>query len=85
MDKNKNRKIWAILEEIDKWPKEMQRAMIWALRHWKLVEWLCKEPKMTSEEIDEMIMQAREKKDCLLFVLVCAAQAFNDSDETKKL
>lgn len=84
MDKNKNGKIKTLLDEIAELPEEMQRAVIWALRHWELVEWLCKEPKMSSEEIKELKMAAKEKNDCLLFVLVCAAQVFNDSDETKE-
>lgn len=81
MDKNKNVRIKAILKEIAELPEEMQRAVIWALRHWELVEWLCKEPKMTSEEIEELKMQAKEKKDSLLLVLICAAQAFNEGAE----
>ena len=81
MDKNKNVRIKAILKEIAELPEEMQRAVIWALRHWELVEWLCKEPKMTSEEIEELKMQAKEKKGSLLLVLICAAQAFNEGAE----
>ena len=78
MDQDKNEEIDALLEKISKLPEEAQSAVIWAIRHWELVELLCKEPEATNEELEEMKAEAKKKKDHLLFLLLCAAQIFNE-------
>lgn len=81
MDKNRGERIEKIQEEVEKLPEEIQRAIIGALKHWDMVELLCKESKMTDEEIEEMKITAREREDYLLLVFLYAAQAFNNDSE----
>ena len=74
MDQDKNEEIDALLEKISKLPEEAQSAVIWAIRHWELVELL----EATNEELEEMKAEAKKKKDHLLFLLLCTAQIFNE-------
>lgn len=46
-----------------------------------MVELLCKESKMTDEEIEEMKITARERENYPLLVFLYAAQAFNNDSE----
>ena len=47
----------------------------------RLVKCLCKDPGLTSEEIEEMKKTSREKEDHLLLVLLFAAQEFCNGGE----
>ena len=82
MEETRNEKIEAIREGIEKLPEKMQKAVIMAINHWDVVELICKETRMTNEEIKKLKVKAREKEDYFFLVLLCAVQAFNNSGET---
>ena len=81
MDKSRDEKTEELLREIKTLPEGMQKALIWAIKHWGLVKCLCKDPGLTSEEIEEMKKTSREKEDHLLLVLLFAAQEFCNGGE----
>ena len=81
MDKNNDVPIQLLLEKIEKLSSGMQEAVAWAIAHWGLVEWLCKDQEMTDEEIERQKAAAIEKNDDLLLLLLCAVQVFNGLDE----
>ena len=62
MDKSRDEKTEELLREIKTLPEGMQKALIWAIKHWGLVKCLCKDPGLTSEEIEEMKKTSREKR-----------------------
>lgn len=80
MDKSKDEEL---TEKIEQLPEEARRAIIWAITHWELVELLCKDAEMTHEEAEKMKIQAIERQDYVLLVLICAAQAFSQNDDNK--
>ena len=84
MDKNREQTIQALQEAVERMPEEMQKAIIWAIGHYDIVEQLCKDSGMTNERIEEAKIEAKEKGDYFLLMLLCATQIFNDPDEAAK-
>ena len=82
MAKNKDNRIKVLLKEHKELPDDLQKAMTWAIKHWDLVECMCKDPEMTDAEIEALKTRARETKDPILLTLACAAQVFKQQDET---
>lgn len=41
--------------------EEMERAILWAERHWAFVEWLCQNQDLTDERIEELKIEARKR------------------------
>lgn len=54
MDKNKSGNFKIIQQKIAELPEETQRAVIWAIRNWGLVERICKQSNMTNEEVEKL-------------------------------
>lgn len=82
MEKNKDERSAKIEEAIKELPEKAQQAMYGIIAHWDLVVEMCKNPEMTNEEIEKYKEEARAKEDYTMLALLCAAQTFNDSDET---
>ena len=82
MEKNKDEKVKQLLNELKELPDDLQKAVTWAIRHWDLVECICKESEMTDEEIEACKTKARERKDYISLILACAAQVFKHQNET---
>ena len=80
--KNKDDRIKVLLNELKELPDDLQKAVTWAIKHWDLVECICKESEMTDEEIEACKTKARERNDSILLILACAAQVFKHQDET---
>lgn len=54
MDKNKSGNFKIIQGKIAELPGETQKAVIWAIVNWELVERICKQSNMTNEEVEKL-------------------------------
>lgn len=84
MDWDREEKIEALQKEYSKLPLDMKKAISWAIEHWELIEYLCKDSDITDTEIKELKAKAVEENDYVLGMIVCAVEVFNRSDEAKE-
>ncbi len=82
MEKNNDEMLGKIEEAIKELPEKAQQAIYWTIAHLDLVKEMCKNPKMTDEEIEKYKEDARAKEDYMMLVLLWAAQTYNNGDET---
>ena len=85
MEKNKDERSAKIEEAIKELPEKARQAMYGIIAHWDFVVEMCKNTKMTNEEIEKNKEYARAKEDYTMLALLCATQTFNSNDETTYL
>lgn len=69
---------------INELPDKAKSAIFWVITHFDLVEKMCKDSKMTNEEIEKHMVEARAKEDYTMLALLCCAQIYQKGNETKK-
>lgn len=84
MKDNKDEKIKKTVEKIKKLPEKAQVACIWAIEHCDMIEEMCRDSKMTMEEIEKYEIIARKRKDYFLLIFLQAVRVYgNNSDKNK--
>ncbi|MCI8331346.1 MAG: hypothetical protein HFE78_00755 [Clostridiales bacterium] len=78
MEKEFNRDIDEMVEEIGKLPYKEQQAIGWLINNFDLVEEICKDSALTMQEIEQHKKIAAEKEDYVTLALLCAAEVYKN-------
>ncbi len=85
MEDNRKEQIARIEKAVKELPQKAQRAIFWIIEHYDFVEEMCKNSKMTVEEIEKYKTNAEAKEDYIMLALLCAAQTYmHESNEAMK-
>ena len=71
---SKEKAIEKILEEMRTLPDWMQKGVYWLIDNIDLADEMCKGEKLSQAQIEEYIQTAKERRDCVLWILTLYKQ-----------
>lgn len=80
MEDNGNEQFIKFEEELNGLSQKPRNAVLWAMKHFDFVEEICKNTKMTMEEIEEYKAYAKAKEDYIMLLLLCAVQTYENEE-----
>ena len=78
MEKNLDENRAKVAEELKKLPEKAQRAICWAMENLDFVVDMCRESEMTPEEIEMHKVEAIEKEDYVLFLILHITEMYKN-------
>lgn len=74
MDEEKNERMVSLYREL---PLEIQCAILWIIEHNEIVDYLIQGDKVPTQEIEDFIQKALEKKDYLMVVILIYKRVYD--------
>lgn len=74
MDKEKNDRLVSLYREL---PQEIQSAVLWIMEQNEIVDYLVQGEKVPTQEIEDFIQKALEKKDYLMVVILIYKRVYD--------
>ncbi|WNX84910.1 hypothetical protein RWV98_01165 [Agathobaculum sp. NTUH-O15-33] len=71
---SKEKAIEKILEKMRTLPEWMQKGVYWLIDNIDLADEMCKGEKLSQAQIEEYIQTAKERRDCVLWILTLYKQ-----------
>lgn len=74
MDEEKNERMVSLYREL---PLEIQCAILWIIEHNEIVDYLIQGDNVPTQEIEDFIQKALEKKDYLMVVILIYKRVYD--------